>query len=578
MLKARSVHPIREQRGIVLIVSMLVMAILSVLGLAFLMTARTEDAIAGNYRNHTAAFYAAEAGLESGVSSLKSLLGATPTPTDAQLAGLISPALTDPTFTFDTFQVSRVRMTPPFSYTTTLSGGAYNGLVGQTTDYAVTASVQGPRGSRARLTQKVQFVGIPLFQFAAFYGRGVDLENYNGPAMTISGRIHANSNIYLMTDHGLKIDSYVTTAGNIYRGTKARPGETRTNPEIKDASGNYQELNFDHFYDYDFTNPWSKSEWRDAALKTFGGRVQDSAMGVQEIVPPIPDAFYDPNNADKSSHLMIEKGSAADPPELKDAKLYYKADLIIVDEKAYDQAGNEVKLNTCKDAKGSKAVRKETFYDGREKTNMEVTQVDVGALTACGVMPANGILYVAPKAIGPNKGEGVRLVNGAELPKTGLTVVSENPVYVQGEYNTVNKVPAAVMGDAITVLSNNWEKNGYDKKGKEYYTERPASPTTVNAAFATGPSHESEPGKENGQLNNLIRFLENWTDTDFNYNGSLVALWHSQLATEWFRINTPDGYYKPPNRIWAYDPLFNTNPPPGTPMGIIVTRGQWSEG
>ncbi len=65
-----------------------------------------------------------------------------------------------------------------------------------------------------------------------------------------------------------------------------------------------------------------------------------------------------------------------------------------------------------------------------------------------------------------------------------------------------------------------------------------------------------------------------------NYTGSLVALWHSQQATEAWRCcgDAGDNYYRPPNRNWAYDTLFNTNPPPGTPMGIIMTRGQWSEG
>ncbi|MEE9181887.1 MAG: hypothetical protein V3U33_04900 [candidate division NC10 bacterium] len=35
---------------------------------------------------------------------------------------------------------------------------------------------------------------------------------------------------------------------------------------------------------------------------------------------------------------------------------------------------------------------------------------------------------------------------------------------------------------------------------------------------------------------------------------------------------------RPPIRNWGYDTLFDTNPPPGTPMGIAITRGQWSEG
>ncbi len=106
----------------------------------------------------------------------------------------------------------------------------------------------------------------------------------------------------------------------------------------------------------------------------------------------------------------------------------------------------------------------------------------------------------------------------------------------------------------------------------------------MNAAFATGPSNESVPGKENGQLNNLIRFLEDWKKADgkktLNDNGSLVALWHSQNATADFECcgDDPPYYYHPPVRNWAYDTLFDTNPPPGTPMGIVIIRGQWSGG
>ena len=565
MTKGRMVCRVTEERGVVLILSLLVMIVLAVLGLAFLTTARTEDTIAANYRNHTAAFYAAEGGVESGVAGLKSLLGGSPVPTDVELADLSKklPVLTDPSYTFNAFQVQRVRNVLPYSYQTTLTSGAYAGLIAQTTDYMITASVTGPRGSQARLTQKIHNLGIPLFQFMAFYGRGVDLELHPGPQMTFTGRIHANSNLYLRAGKGLKIDSYATTAGNLYRYVKKDPSDRGNNPEIKNSSGVYQTLNFDHEYDYNFANKWAESAWKSAALTTFGGRVQDSTMGVQEILPPIPDVLYDPNNVDKSSHLMIEKGSAADSQALKDAKIYYKADLIVE-----NGAAKKGDMSGC----DPKTITIQTFYDAREKKTMTVTQVDVGLLKACGKAPANGILYVSKD--GSNAG--VRLTNGAALPPQGLTVVSENPVYVQGDYNTVNKVPAAVLGDAITVLSNDWEKKGYDKKGKDVTSNRKADKTTVNAAFATGPSHESELGRENGQANNLIRFLEDWKGVDMTYTGSLVALWHSQQATEWFRPCCE--YYSAPNRIWSYDTLFNTNPPPGTPMGIITMRGQWSEG
>jgi hypothetical protein len=99
-----------------------------------------------------------------------------------------------------------------------------------------------------------------------------------------------------------------------------------------------------------------------------------------------------------------------------------------------------------------------------------------------------GVMYVAGTNMATNPA--VRLVNGSRLPSQGLTVASQNPVYVQGDYNTVNKVPAAVMGDAITVLSNNWAANGSDTKGSGATSTRPATPTTVNAAFALGPNKE----------------------------------------------------------------------------------------
>lgn len=91
--------------------------------------------------------------------------------------------------------------------------------------------------------------------------------------------------------------------------------------------------------------------------------------------------------------------------------------------------------------------------------------------------------------------------------------------------------------------------------------------------------YAAEAGLEAGmaRLKSLLGATPTPTDAQLS---AIIALWHSQKATEWFRCcGDDDGhYYRPPNRIWAYDPLFNTNPPPGTPMGIITLRGQWSEG
>ncbi len=569
-MKQHMIPRIQDQKGAVLMMSLLILTILLVQGLAFLAIAGTEDTIASNYRNHTQAFYTAEAGLESGLVDLRDLLATNPNPLVNQLAALGPPALTDPSYIFNTFQVRRIRPTP---YATTISRGPYAGLFAQTTDYEITAQVTGPRGSQARLGQVVQYMTIPLFQFGVFYGRGVDLEIAPGPPMTFNGRVHANSNIYIRNS-SMKFDSSVTTVGDIYRYVKRDPANRAGNPQIKDKSGAYQTLNFDHEYDYDFSNPWTDQAWMNAAQDTFGGLVLDGDMGVEEIIPPISEAFYDPNNPDVSSHQMIQKGSPLDSPEMQAAKLYYEADLRISADavgniSATDKSDNPVDVSGCN-------ISTSSFYDKREEASMTVTEVDVAALQACGEAPANGPLYVQHDGLQ----KAVRLVNGSELPGQGFTVASENPIYIQGDYNTVNKTAAAVLADAITILSNNWGPNDSDTKGDQVTSNRRATNTTVNAAFALGPSAESDVGQGNGQLENVIRFLENWKGKTFTYNGSIIALWHSQQPIGSWRCcgNSGDNYYRPPNRNWAYDPLFNTTIPPGTPVGILVMRGRWAQG
>ena len=581
-MNGKTIHPMKEQRGVVLVVALLVLTVLSVLGLAFLTTARTEDTIASNYRNHTAAFYAAEAGVESGVSTLKATLAANPNTTDADLAKIVPAALTDPSYTFSAFQVRRVRPTP---YPTTIDSGPYAGLNALATAYEVTATVTGPRGSRARLTQRVNYVQVPLFQFAIFNGRGVDLEITPSPAAKITGRVHANSNLYLKEWTDLKFDGKMTSAGKILRYTKPEgPGDRANDPKIKDALGVYQKLNFDHDSKVGFGGAWSEAEWAQKALDIFGGTVKDSAHGVNEILPPIPASFYDPKKPDVSSHQLIERGVGGDTPELKDAKIYYDADIRIENGIVRDKDGKAIPMGKC----DKNTITTKTFYDPREQKNVQVTEIDVGLMNACGVMPANGILY----AYNTSTPAGIRLKNGSELPKTGLTVASENPIYIMGDYNTgggdpKKKVPAAIMGDAVYILSNNWEKNNYDKKTKDDTDERPAADTTVNAAVMLGPHAEAilnDDDSTNGYFENIFRFLEDWrqgapfptSSTNFTYSGSIVSLWHSMQATAPF-VQTP-GYRTPPNRWWSYDTLFDTQLPPGTPMGIIYMRGQWSEG
>ena len=123
----------------------------------------------------------------------------------------------------------------------------------------------------------------------------------------------------------------------------------------------------------------------------------------------------------------------------------------------------------------------------------------------------------------------MRLKNGSKIPSSGLTVVSANPVYIQGDFNTGRKydgtvnppsnnstsdpltpqvtgynnpsnpsgtgvrAPCSVLGDAVTILSNSWSDGASG-------TTPNASSTTVNAALISGivPTNAYGDGKYSG--------------------------------------------------------------------------------
>jgi hypothetical protein len=161
--------------------------------------------------------------------------------------------------------------------------------------------------------------------------------------------------------------------------------------------------------------------------------------------------------------------------------------------------------------------------------------------------------------------------NGAELD-AGLTIASNNPVYTVGNFNSVNKKPASIMSDALTVLSKNWD----DTKSTSSYITRGAVETTVNAAFIIGNVNTTL-SNYNGGLENLPRFLEDWSDIDYNWLGSMVNLWQSvQAKADW---GGSGSYYSPPNRNWSYDIDLDDpdNMPPASPNVRVFQRTGWKQ-
>lgn len=488
-----------KEQGIVMPVAIMIMLLLTVLGLGALLSSSLDLLTTRSQKKGKEAFYAAEGGLVYGTKELDSLLATTLSPLPAQLAAITAPSISG--FNFDTFSI--VKAADPT--VVTITTGPYAGLNSNSTPYTVTVQASGtdPDSGTVRLVQSLEDQLVPLFQFGVFYND--DLEIFPGPGLTFNGHIHSNSDLYI--GGSAEYASRITSAGNIVRCRKDNPGSCfsaqikRPNKLCTGPPPCYADLDYDH----------NDPDWVNRAYGDWDKLVQDSAHGVGQLNIPVGTN----NPAD-----LIKRGDTIDPTvssesqALKDSRLYWQADLRILEDgagiiKAYNKAGTDV---TATLAPG--AFTSASFYDYRENKTVTVLEINCDNLGAS--VPANGILYVSRIQDTSGGLEGARLTNCSTLPAGGLTVASDNPIYVRGDYNTVSKKGAAIMGDAVTFLSNSWS-DGYEASTST--ADRDATATTVNAAVATGNAITSV-GNYNGGLENLPRFLENWDGVTFTYTGS----------------------------------------------------------
>jgi hypothetical protein len=249
------------------------------------------------------------------------------------------------------------------------------------------------------------------------------------------------------------------------------------------------------------------------------------------------------------------------------------------------------------------------FYDYRESQQMNAIQIDVGKFGAWLTNNSVGVNDQSQNLSAGSSGKGhgidgvyvynnipntssqtpaVRAVNGQQLPAYGLTVATPFPLYVKGDFNittngvnfstamgdVANTAPAALMGDAITILSSSYVDTTSSSAATRNASQANSWGTTINAACLEGivPSNGTY---YSGGVENFLRLLEDWTGVSLNYNGSIVVLFPSQYAVNpW----TSTGYYQPPARNWAFDNNF-LNPQfhiPMEPMLRAWYRGQWA--
>lgn len=228
----------------------------------------------------------------------------------------------------------------------------------------------------------------------------------------------------------------------------------------------------------------------------------------------------------------------------------------------------------------------------------------------------------------------VRLFNGEDLQTLaapgannlsqtkGLTVATENMVYIWGNYNTTgitcqpasgstendtskpcwytgDQVPASIATDAFFPISKTWFDSvsamypeGANSRVADAGAGVATNPilvgqeTSVRAGIIAGTTLSAMVGAAapsyalqwlNGGVHNFPRFLETWGvaggawEKRWNYTGSFIILYNStQAVGPWSVVNSVN--YSPPRRNWAFD-ITLTDPnrlPPGTPQFQFV--------
>lgn len=202
----------------------------------------------------------------------------------------------------------------------------------------------------------------------------------------------------------------------------------------------------------------------------------------------------------------------------------------------------------------------------------------------------NGIIYVVDTSAGPGAAKrGIKIVNAGKVPSGGITFASENPVYLQGDFNSgktssvsppsnsgdptdstatgYTKHPSLIAADAVTLLSNNWNDSNHEKP----LAERIPTNTTVNAAIIAGHV-PTVPGNYSGGAENFVRFLEDWSTggKTFTYYGSMIQFFNSAQASEPWGTNAMLTYSSPTLK-WYFDKDLTTKSPPSTVKSQMAT-------
>jgi hypothetical protein len=661
-----------HRRGFVLITALTMLVVLMALLTAYFTLTRVEISTTASTANATTGFYAAEAGLNLRAEAVKGMFTGGPpaaSGTLPTLAECVTNVGGGASNSFGCWRAGNIQgravdtsLRPADAGTTSgtgtagqvAPGEAFAGLRYTEFNYDLSAQATLRDQPEAILGMRFRVRQIPLFQFMAFYDE--DLELGPGPQMTLNGPVHTNGDLYLSASNGntgspvtLDITGQVTAVGNLVRGRKNGdseqsgtpcPGLVRIRPSgsasadpssfpsLLPSAGSGGSCPYQLATNFSAFNGSVR-----AGNATEGLRVNRLSVPRPETLDPTAGATYWDNAQLRlvldptTNNLQVQNTQGQNIPAATTALLTTCSGIV---------GSNGETLPAAQT--GGAARGTANFYNAREATAIRMLDVDMTNLLGCvnanpaafgfNLSAAGGLVFYFTVCSGldcrnappvPNN-YGVRVRNGANISSppnppsvniSGLSVVSNQAVYVQGDFNcksydaatrrcnrqfsggvlqegpsTNTWRPAAFLSDSLNVLSNRWESDTQTRNVGNTLVNDPcktanasqqacvdgvstlpvdgavAQDSTINAAFLSGVDVTAG-GAYNGGLQNYPRFHENWAGRTLTYKGSFVSLDRPRYVRGGF----PAQRYNPPNRVWEYDTAFNdsSNLPPLTP-------------
>lgn len=597
-----SCHITSNQSGFALISAFYFILILIGLSGAYFVATNTEILAGKSSSDSTLAFYASETGLNLRAEEIRSIFvgynrpeGTSPNPSSACKGGNVGSG----DFGCKSHEINGREVTTYVSedesnpiQTTIPPGELYQNLSAQEYRYR-TQSIARTKNEDVGAILELRFKSrlVPLFQFAVFYNK--DLEIVPGQTMALSGPVHTNGNLYVNSvdsGTGLTIKGQVSTAGSLYRGRKNENSCQGNSVKVFNpttAAALVPSCSGRVLVAKNQLTPWN------GMIQT---EVDSLTIPEPDALDPVPGQVY----WDKADLRLVLQLNSGNNPQ---TSAFSSTGIYVFNENSANNAASQA-LHTCSGSIGGRAIGTTTsFYNNREARNIRMLEVDMQALFNClystswvgtasrtlnDTSEGGLVFHITVKGPHSNLNSnnyGIRIRNAARLQSNlggapsvvGLTVVSDQALYTHGDYNSINKIPAALMADSFNVLSNNWNLN--DSRSTQHVDNRAASNTVINSAVLSGTDTTGNQegtaghgGAYNGGLENYPRMHENWSGRTLSYRGSFVSLYKPKHVTGTWIYGAPQ--YTAPVRNWDYDTDFNdaSNLPPLSPRFVYLRQ------